>query len=160
MTVQAGQASLFTGRPGQAEQAPENPIFADVATTDPAYKYYRAVYEAGVMSGTGPGLFGPMKPLTRVEALVIMVRALGLEGLAPAGYVQTSYLDDGDIPAWARASVYVADKIGFNLGDDYGFLRPNEILTRAEAAVFLNRFIHYLQEEMTADYRERVLDFN
>jgi hypothetical protein len=160
LTGRAGQSSLLAGRLGQAAQPQEKPLFADVATTDPAYKYYKAVYEAGVMTGTGPGLFGPTEPLTRAEALVILVRALGLEGLAPAGYVRTPFQDDWDIPAWARAAVYVASKIGLIQGDEYGFLKPNETLTRAEAAVFLNRFIHYLQEEMTADYRERVLNFN
>ncbi|WP_054937793.1 S-layer homology domain-containing protein [Moorella stamsii] len=158
--VWSGQSPLTYGRPGQPALPQEKPLFADVATTDPAYKYYQAVYEAGVMTGTGPGLFGPTEPLTRAEALVILVRALGLKGLAPAGYVRTPFRDDWDIPAWARTAVYVANKIGLIQGDEYGFLKPNETLTRAEAAVFLNRFIHYLQEEMTADYRERVLNFN
>lgn len=137
----------------------EKPLFADVAVTDPAYKYYKAVYEAGIMSGTGVGVFGAAEPLTRAQALVILVRALGLETLAPAKPPSTAFLDDWTIPAWARPAIYVAYKIGLARGDEYGYLRPNEVLTRAEAAAFLNRFIRYLQEEMTADYRERVLNF-
>ncbi|MGI6285532.1 S-layer homology domain-containing protein [Neomoorella humiferrea] len=155
----AGTSGL-AGRTPQTSQAQEKPLFTDVAVTDPAYKYYRAVYEAGVMTGTGPGLFNPTRPLTRAEALVILVRALGLEGRGPAGYVTTSFMDDAEIPSWARPAIYVAEKIGLARGDEYGFLKPNEVLSRAEAAVFLNRFVRYLQEEMTADYRERLLGFN
>jgi len=149
-----------TGGPVQPEPVEEKPLFADVAVTDPAYKYYRAVLEAGVMTGTGPGIFGATQALTRAEALVILVRALGLEGLAPAGLPATPFHDDWAIPGWARTSVYVAYKIGLARGDEYGYLKPDETLTRAEAAVLLNRFIRYLQEEMTADYRERILNFN
>lgn len=141
------------------QQPQEKPLFADVAPSDPAYKYYKAVYEAGIMSGTGIGIFGASEPLTRAQALVILVRALGLESLAPASSLSTPFLDDWTIPTWARPGVYVAYKIGLARGDEYGYLRPNEVLTRAEAAAFLNRFIRYLQEEMTADYRERVLNF-
>lgn len=141
------------------EPQEEKPLFADVTLTDPAYKYYKAVYEAGIMSGTGPGIFGAGDPLTRAQALVILVRALGLESLAPASPWSTPFLDDWTIPNWARPAVYVAYKIGLARGDEYGYLKPNEVLTRAEAAAFLNRFIRYLQEEMTADYRERVLNF-
>lgn len=151
---------VTAARNGQATPSQEEVLFHDVAVTDPAYKYYRAVYDAGVMMGTAPGLFSPAAPLTRVEALVILVRALGLEGRAPAGYVTTSFADDWEIPAWARPAIYVAEKIGLARGDEYGFLRPNELMSRAEAAAFLNRFVRYLQEEMTVDYRERVLGFN
>lgn len=149
-----------SGGPVQPVPAEQKPLFADVAVTDPAYKYYRAVTEAGVMTGVGPGIFGATQALTRAEALVILVRALGLEGLAPAGLPATPFYDDWAIPPWARTSIYVAYKIGLARGDEYGYLKPNETLTRAEAAVLLNQFIRFLQEEMTADYRERVLNFN
>lgn len=152
-------ANYFGNNQKQQEQE-EEPLFADVSVDDPNYKYYKAVYEAGVMTGTGPGVFGATKTVTKVQAITILIRALGLEGLAPAGYIYTTFEDDWQIPDWARASVYVAEKIGLIKGDEYGCLRPNDILTRAEAASLLNNFIRFLREEMTVDYRERILNYN
>ncbi|NLW06589.1 MAG: S-layer homology domain-containing protein [Clostridia bacterium] len=157
---QAGGNNNLSRRQARQQQAEETQsLFADVPLSDPAYPYYRAVAEAGVMGGVAPGTFGAARTITRAEALAILVRALGLEGLAPAGLPATPFYDDFAIPAWARQAVYVAYKIGLERGDDYGYLKPNETLTRAEAAVLLNRFIRYLQQEMTADYRERVLSY-
>lgn len=138
---------------------PEQSIYADVPIEDPSYRYYQAVTQAGIMQGTGPALFDPDKPLTRAQAITIIIRALGLEGMAPVGSYQTAFLDDRDIPRWARDAVYVGSRIGLVKGDDYGYVLPNQVMSRAEAAAFLSRFIRYLQAEMKAEYRERILNY-
>ncbi|MEW6661703.1 MAG: S-layer homology domain-containing protein [Bacillota bacterium] len=138
---------------------PEQPVFADVTADDPFYYHYKAVFQAGLMQGTGPGLFSPQQSLTRAQAITIMVRALGLENTAPVTQGKTSFRDDAAIPVWARDAVFVAHRLGLVKGDDYGYVLPNQVMTRAEAAAFLNRFIRYLQTEMKAEYRERILNY-
>jgi len=53
--------------------------------------------------------------------------------------------------------VYAAVEIGLVSGDAYGNLNPNEVLSRAEAAVLMYRFIRYLQSDIKRDYRDRIL---
>lgn len=48
------------------------------------------------------------------------------------------FKDDADIPSWAKEAVYDAKEKGLMLGDTNGNFRPNEPLTRAEAAVLLS----------------------
>ena len=51
----------------------------------------------------------------------------------------TLFKDDAEIPSWARAAVYDAKERGMMLGDTNGNFRPNEPLTRAEAAVLISK---------------------
>ncbi len=136
----------------------EESLFADVPVSDPSYRYYQAVQQLGVMKGVGNNIFHPTGELTRAQALTIIVRTLGLEGLAPVGSnLTTPFRDDAQIPSWAREAVYVGHQLGLAKGDHFGYFHPNEPMSRAEAATFLNRFINYLQKEMKAEYRERIL---
>ena len=67
--------------------------------------------------------------------------------------------DDEDIPVWAKRSIYVADKIGLTTGFPGGYMYPNDYMTKAEAAAFMNRFINYLQEDLKKDYRENIISY-
>ena len=89
----------------------------------------------------------------------MIIRALGLEGLSSYPNAITPFVDNDDIPAYARNSVDVAYRIGLVSGDSRGYFRPNEKLTYQKAAVLLCDLIEYMGEDLVKDYRERFLSY-
>ena len=144
------------GQAGNGFAAAER-TFSDVSQSHPDYDYIMEVEKRGIIQGVGPGRFAPDGVLTRAQAITIMIRALGFENMAPSPGFRTGFADDHQIPGWAMDSVYAAREIGLVNGDAYGNLNPNEVLSRAEAAAFLYRFIRYLQSDIKRDYRDRIL---
>ena len=143
------------GRNNQKEQKVSP--FADVPVDHPYYPYIYTLYTNGTMTGIGDKNFNPYGIINRVEALTIFIRMLGFEGIAPNPTAVTLFRDNDIIPAWGRNSVAVASHIGLVKGDDYGYLNPNQPMTKAEAAAFLNRFIGYMRYDIIRDYRDRVM---
>lgn len=144
---------------GEEEGQTASPVFEDVPEDSTDYKYIKEVYDRGIIMGTAPRQFSPYGKLTRVQAITIIIRSLGFESLAPTPGYSTGFVDDDQIPYWARDAVYAAKEIGLVRGDTYGYLHPNEVMTRAEAAAFLSRFMRYLQRDIAKDYRERILHY-
>lgn len=66
---------------------------------------------------------------------------LGIPNKAGEYAAEDFYLfkDDTDIPSWARDAVYDAKENGLMLGDTDGNFRPNNPLTRAEAALLISK---------------------
>lgn len=133
--------------------------FYDVSTEDAYYQYIYTLYKKGVMSGTAENWFSPNEPLSRAQALVIFVRMLGLEAIAQDTAPITSFNDNDSIPSWARNAVLVATKIGLVRGDEYNNLKPNENLTKAEAATLINNLIYYMRDDMVKDYRDSAISY-
>ncbi|TZE83200.1 S-layer homology domain-containing protein [Calorimonas adulescens] len=140
-------------------QTQEASPFDDVPVDSSYYPYIKNVYEKGLIDGISPRRFGPNEFLTRAQAVTILVRAAGLEGLAPTYGYSTGYADDDSIPSWARDSIYVATRMNILQGDSRGRVNPNDKLTRAEAAVLLNRFIDYLKEDFQRDYKDGIINY-
>lgn len=133
--------------------------FIDVSITDSDYGYIKAASQAGLVSGTAPNQFSPNKALTRAEAAVIFIRALGLTNLAPKGYFTTGFKDDVSIPSWAKRDIYVANEIGLLEGDGNGNINPNDTLTREEAAAMISRMIDFMMKDLSVDYVEKVINY-
>ncbi|MBO9596920.1 MAG: S-layer homology domain-containing protein [Cohnella sp.] len=87
-----------------------------------------------VIDGTGNGMFNPDQPVTRAEFTAIVVRGLGLrlnnEG-KPFSDVQSA--------DWYNSAINAAYEYQLIAGYDDGEFRPNERLSREEAAVILAR---------------------
>ncbi len=132
--------------------------FADVERDSLYYIYVDRVNREGLMIGEGNHQFLPNRPLTRQEAITILIRALGIQDIAPTMPYSTGYEDDGDISVWAKDAVYMAREVGIVNGYPDNTARPLALMTRAEAAVLLSRFIDHLREEITTDYREKLLN--
>ena len=129
--------------------------YIDVPTNHAYFKYIDALYQNGAMQGYGER-FHPDDIITRAQALTIFIRILGFESLAPNPGAVTIFVDNDDIPDWARNSVAVASYIGLARGDDRGRINPNDPMTKAEASAFLNRLINYMRHDIVRDYRDRV----
>jgi hypothetical protein len=130
--------------------------FGDLSVNHPDYPYVKLVEDKGIIAGIGGGMFAPDRPLTRAQAVTVVVRALGLKNMAPTPGYSTRYTDDRKIPSWARDEVYVATELGLVSGNN-GYFYPDEVMTKAETAVFLNGLISYLQKDLREDYRERII---
>jgi hypothetical protein len=139
---------------------PEEPFFLDVDNNHPYFKYIQEACRKGIVQGNG-AVFNPNAQVTRAEVISIMVKAMGLENLAPTPSYTTSYYDDAQIPLWAKDSVYVASNYGLIKGDIIGgnrLFRPMDIVTRAEAASLLDQLRVYLNQDFSKD-RERIYEF-
>ncbi len=135
------------------------PAFNDITNEHPEYEYIKAIKENGIMQGAGDNKFLPEGNLTRAQAITIVIRALGIERLAPNLPFETRFIDDEDIPFWAKKHIYVADHIDLAKGTPDGYIYPNEYMTKEEAAAFVNRFIKYLQNNLKEEYRENIINY-
>ncbi len=92
----------------------------------------RSSDEIGVFQGSD-GLFRPDDPMTRAELATALDRLFGYPDETPAADFPTLEPD-----AWYTPAVLGANAAGVLLGDG-GDLRPEDIVTRQEAAVLLAR---------------------
>lgn len=134
-------------------------VFKDVDIGDPDYEYIKEAVAKGIISGESKDYFRPGNPLTRAEAVAILIRALGFEGNAPTPGYYTMFSDDREIPSWARDSIYVAKETGLITGDEYNRANPEKVLTRAEASALLVNFLNFLEKDLQKDYRENIILF-
>jgi len=130
--------------------------FEDVDENNEYYKYIYTLYKKGIMSGMSETYFYPDAPLSRAQAVVIFVRMLGLESIVSGSSPVTGFSDNDIIPDWARNAVAVATKIGLVNGDEQKYLKPNNSLSKAEAATLLNNLIKYMREGMAQDYKTSI----
>ena len=104
-----------------------------------------ALTEKGIMSGTQVGslhYFYPTQSVSRVEFLVMAMNASGITDVPECK--ATSFADDADIPESMKGYVAVAQSLGYIEGsivDGKSCFLPNEALTRAQAAVILERML-------------------
>lgn len=101
------------------------------------------VTEKAVMSGTQVGdnyYFYPERTVSRAEFLIMAMNAAGITGVPDCE--QTVFADDGEIPESMKGYVAAAYRLGYITGtqkDGKLCFLPNEALTRAQAAVILDR---------------------
>ena len=149
-----------TARTSRRKQPPETSPFKDVKVEDKNYQYIKEGLEKGIMTGVSSVYFKPNDPLTRAEAVTVLIRALGFGNRAPNPGYYTYFSDDDKIPSWAKDSVYVAREIGILEGDSYNKFNPDKIMTRAEASAMLIRFLEFLEKDLQQDYRENIILYN
>lgn len=142
------------------KKAPRKAVFTDLDPEKSDYSYIESAVNKGIINGFTPELFKPDDPIIRAQAVVIFVRALGMEGRAPNPGYQTHFRDDARIPAWAKDSVYVASELGLINGDSHNNFNPNAPLTRAESSALLIRFLNFLENDLKQNYRDDILFFN
>ena len=133
--------------------------FNDVSIDNTNFMQIKSTYDRGLLGGKGYNLFGPNDNISKADAMVALIRALGFESLAPAPIAVTGFRDNDLIPAHSRNAAYVAQKIGLLQSDSKGNMNPVKKLTRAEASAMFINLITYLQEGIRKDYREKFVDY-
>ena len=134
----------------------ELPLYKDVDREYINFKYIEKAGKIGIMSALDEDKFYPEKPISNLEAYVILVRILGFEHLAPIGNYSLGYIDEDKVPLWAKDSIYVAKELNFIEKSDY--LYPDRNLTKGESAKLIVDLIDYMREDLKYNYREDILN--
>lgn len=108
--------------------------FIDVAESSWYYKPVKKAYQMGIVKGVSDTRFAPERPITREEAAVIIAHTFNYSHSDR----QLPYLDKAKVSNWAIDSVQAVAQRQVFLGDD-GYFNPQKELTRAEAAVMLQK---------------------
>lgn len=105
-----------------------------------------ALADKGVFQGETIGdthFLHPSQPVTRSEFIAMTMALFDLDDKASA-VSNTGFIDDADTPVWAKPYIVSAVKAGIVQGSPVNGqmeLRPQDIITRGEAAVIINNAI-------------------
>lgn len=122
---------LFDLASGKAE-------FADVSGDDWFFECVGAAYSAGIIKGYDDETFRPGDNISRQDIAVMLCRALQSRGITLNG--AASFADGDSIADYASRSVASLASEGIITGDN-GMFRPNDDLTRGEAAALIYRIM-------------------
>ncbi|MFS0869564.1 S-layer homology domain-containing protein [Paenibacillus xylanilyticus] len=103
------------------------------------YGNIAAMTNLSILEGKGQGTFQPNASITREEAAALLVRMLKQSSVS-TGMLSSTYYDASDISVWARPYVQKVYQLGLMRGSD-GLFRPQDQVTREEAAVMLNAIL-------------------
>jgi len=137
-----------------------NIVFPDVTEDRQEYPYIMSAYKNGLAVGRDNGHFYTDSPIERQEAIVILLRTLGLENLGLSPTPVTSFVDDQYIASWAKKEIYAAARLGIIAGDADGNFRPKSYVSKAEAAAFVNRLVNYMRTDLQTDYTEHIVNYS
>lgn len=132
-------------------------LFKDVPEKS---KYFASINDAanrGIISKGGN--FRPDSKITLAEVITMTINSLGLSNLAPNPSPVTSFKDNDKIPSYARAPMYVAEKIGLIQGDSKGYIYPTAKITKANAARIMKAYIDYMNSGIREEYMDRILSY-
>ena len=120
--------------------------FRDVKSNYWAHDAIMNVKDKGWMIGKTSTSFAPDDHLTRAEAAVIFVRALGLEAIDGTDAKFSDVPDD----FWAKNEIAIATQHGLFHGRDAAHFDPNAEITREEMAVVLNNKLNNVSNNPSA----------
>ncbi|MEL6381372.1 MAG: DUF3747 domain-containing protein [Cyanobacteria bacterium J06626_18] len=149
--------------PDTSEPAPFPDVRGDIYATEIA----NAV-EIGFVSGFQDGTFKPLQPVTREEAVSMVVEALRAQ--LPDGtqlpVVQLAADPYPDVPTdrWSAEKITLLKEIGIVSGDQFGNFRPTDTITRAELMALMRRtaesYRNYLGLSTTLEPTEDIFNFS
>ena len=102
----------------------------------------RIIYTAsmfGIVEGYEDGAFRPDSPVTRAEAMTLLLRATRVSVLLEQQETPAPAFDDIDPNDWFAPGIAGAHVLGIVEGYEDGTFRPHSPITRAEAAVIVAR---------------------
>ncbi|TDA66975.1 MAG: hypothetical protein D9V47_11705 [Clostridia bacterium] len=120
------------------------PAFTDVPVDSWYAPYIRAARDAGWVKGYGDH-FAPDAPITREEALLMLVRALGVANEAndlPPEKMETMlsrFQDSSQVSSWAKGAMSWAVSNNWLRGVGQNDISPRSPTTRGQAATLLAR---------------------
>ncbi len=113
-------------------------IFSDVNASDSYYKDVLRSQQLGLVYGYPDGTFKPSKLMSRAETQSV-ISHITKDMNADASLLK-NFIDASEVPAWAKNAY--AKTLNYGIYVNYpnpSELRPNDVLSRAEAAVILYR---------------------
>ena len=133
-SVTRGQVAQIFYRLLKDRNVASSTTFADVPDTLWCAEAVNALASLGIVEGVGNGKFAPNQSITRAEFVTICAR---FTQVSASGETFT------DVPAshWAFDAISTAASFGWVNGVGNGQFAPNQHITRAQAAVLLNRLL-------------------
>ncbi|MCM3788873.1 S-layer homology domain-containing protein [Domibacillus indicus] len=120
--------------------------FSDVS--DRYQEAVQAMVDQGITSGVGGGKFGIDQQIKRVDAAVMLAKALKLEtGSAPSAGFK-------DVPKRAQAAVNALVKAGILSGKTATTFGADQTLTRGELAIILTRALKLSGDSTTLAFKD------
>ena len=111
-------------------------ISESVLTTKPTYdREAESLQSEGLLRGNEKGL-DLLKPLTRIEATAMLVRAMGYENIPTS---DTSYFADIQSDNWGAKYANIARDKGIAAGVGDGMFAPDEMITASQFATLILR---------------------
>ena len=111
--------------------------FTDVNPGDWFYDNVMGAVQNGYMSGLGDGTFGPMKTATRAQFASALACAMGYEAPEDPSTIETPFIAV-DANDWYAGAVNFCYDEGIISGYEDATFRPDQTITRQEAAAMLN----------------------
>ncbi|MFD0589215.1 DUF4855 domain-containing protein [Paenibacillus sp. GCM10027627] len=121
--------------------------FTDVQPKDYYYDAVSIAKQLGIVSGVNEVHFAPRDPISRQDAMVMLIRALQKTGAikpSASGSSLEGYSDLSQIEPYAEDSVAAMLELGLAAGSD-GYMMPKRMTSRAEAATFLYRALQLVE---------------
>lgn len=131
--------------------------FDDLKEAGWAVKSIEKMSAKGLIKGVGHNKFSPLKPVTHLEALVMILRTLDLEeegnkiSTLPEEY-------KGIKPPWGNGFITVAYEKGLLTADELKSFNPMSSAKRYEIAKYLVRALGY--EELAKSSMNKTLNYN
>ncbi|MGB3613091.1 MAG: S-layer homology domain-containing protein [Elainellaceae cyanobacterium] len=149
-------AALMTQVFPQLTDRQASATFSDVSELFWAKGAIEWVSQRGLFSGFEDGTFRPQEALSRLQAIIVLEAGLGAsqppKGLQPEQVAQ-QFSDAADIPSWAQRAIAAAiDRQLLELLATPRPLRPNQPITRAEAAALICRALQVPTDQLTRDF--------
>lgn len=108
--------------------------FTDVKPNDASYNAIKALYEKGIMIGTGSTQFSPNVPVTRATAITTLGRLLNME------QTESGSFNDVVKNSWYSGYVGWAVENGLVIGDGKGNFMPHAKLTAEQMKLVISRY--------------------
>ncbi|OKP98205.1 cadherin-like beta sandwich domain-containing protein [Paenibacillus sp. P46E] len=121
--------------------------FKDVSSSDWYSSMVQTAYLHQLISGFDDGTFRPGDSITREQAMTMIAEAMHLTGLSAkltsssTAELLRGFSDAGEASAWALDSIAISLQAGLITGRSGMELAPQSHVTRAEAAVMLQRLL-------------------
>lgn len=130
----------------EGKQSSNESIFKDVDKNNWASPYITRAYNNGWISGNSNNQFFPNTKITREQIVSILMRVHNnLAGEIETQNIKFVFEDTNQISNYARESMKQAVQLGIIQGYE-NKLNPQGKASRAEAAVFLSRFLELLNK--------------
>ncbi len=142
--VDRAQMAVYIARAlaGGDENIPEGPrprSFADVPPTHWAFDHIEYAKGAGVVTGYVGGLYAPDLSVLRDQMAVYIARASGWMSVGDGMGGAPELFPDVPAGHWAGAAIQECLDRGVVQGHEDGLYHPDEVITRAQMAVYVAR---------------------
>ena len=127
--------------------------FDDVKSSDWFYDEIAKGVGAGYLEGLKDGNLRPYEQISRQEAIYFIYKIFEGQGFEEEMLEVPDIKDYSNVSRWASEAVGFGFENGIVIGDEYGYFRPQQSITRAEAMVIIDRANEHMERE-----RERERD--